>query len=214
MTKTPAVPTEAGRQFACEGLWPGMLSRSVLGMRLPVSYSLLAALFMAVPGMPAQAQSPSPDFAGRWQADKPNLMLDITACGAAVAAGCDRARSRSAPSVISYARSGSPSGGGRRAAGNYRSDLAFDPGNSLQRLVPTALQLACDEPVGGIDRVVLPAGMGGLVARLLQGKFKLAAPPLSSRPTGLRSPAGQPHCRAGAERAAPPWQSLRQCSSR
>ena len=80
MTKTPAVPTEAGRQCACEGLWPGMLSRSVLGMRLPVS--LLAALFMAVPGMPAQAQSPSPDFSGRWRADKPGLVLDITPCGA------------------------------------------------------------------------------------------------------------------------------------
>ena len=51
-------------------------------MRLPVTYSLLAALFMTVPGMPTQAQSPNPDFAGRWRADKPGLLLDITPCGA------------------------------------------------------------------------------------------------------------------------------------
>ena len=51
-------------------------------MRLPIAYGLLAAFFMTVPGMPAQAQSPSPDFAGRWRADKPGLVLDITPCGA------------------------------------------------------------------------------------------------------------------------------------
>ena len=59
-----------------------MLSRSRLRLQMPVTYNLLAALFMAVTGMPTQAQSPSPDFAGRWRADKPGLVLDITPCGA------------------------------------------------------------------------------------------------------------------------------------
>ena len=49
---------------------------------MPIAYSLLAALFMAVSGMPSQAQSPNPDFAGRWRTDKPALVLDITPCGA------------------------------------------------------------------------------------------------------------------------------------
>ena len=48
---------------------------------MPIAYSLLAALFIAATSMPAQAQSPSPDFADRWRADKPALLLDITACG-------------------------------------------------------------------------------------------------------------------------------------
>ena len=59
-----------------------MRSRSSLRRRLPISYSLLAVLFMAVTGMPTHAQSLTPDFAGRWRADKPSLVLDITPCGA------------------------------------------------------------------------------------------------------------------------------------
>ena len=49
---------------------------------MPIAYSLLAALFMAMSVVPTLAQTPSPDFAGRWRADKPALVLDITPCGA------------------------------------------------------------------------------------------------------------------------------------
>ena len=57
---TTAEPTEAGRRCAYEGLWPGMLSRSGLRMRLPIADGLLAALFMAGPGMTTQAQPTKP----------------------------------------------------------------------------------------------------------------------------------------------------------
>src|ERR1700680_2907110 len=66
----------------------------------------------------------------------------------------------------------------RRPARDDRSDLAFYSVYGLQRLVPAALQLAGHEAIGGIDGVVLPTGMRGLVARLLKGQFGL---PLSGR---------------------------------
>jgi len=61
----------------------------------------------------------------------------------------------------------------RRTLRDHGRDLAFDLCNRLRRLVPAALQLAGDEPVGGIDGIVLAADMGRLVACLLQGRFKL-----------------------------------------
>ena len=36
---------------------------------------------MAMSVVPTLAQSPNPDFAGRWRADKPGLALDIMPCG-------------------------------------------------------------------------------------------------------------------------------------
>src|ERR1700693_2066593 len=55
----------------------------------------------------------------------------------------------------------------RRPARDDGSDLAFYCVYGLQRLVPAALQLAGHEAIGGIDGVILPTGMRGLVARLL-----------------------------------------------
>src|SRR5262244_1627862 len=43
----------------------------------------------------------------------------------------------------------------------------------LQRLVPAALQLTRDQPIGRIDAVVLPARMGSLVARLGERQLEL-----------------------------------------
>src|SRR3984893_8085955 len=48
---------------------------------------------------------------------------------------------------------------GRRLSRLKCGDLAFDPVHPLQRLVPTALQLASDQAFVGIDGVILPAGM-------------------------------------------------------
>src|SRR5208337_3815790 len=86
---------------------------------------------------------------------------------AAVAPGCDQALSRSAPSAMRRRRSGSPSGGGRRAIRGR--NVALDLGERLQGLIPSSLQLASNEPISWIGGIVLPAGMGGLKARLLQG---------------------------------------------
>src|ERR1700674_5257609 len=61
----------------------------------------------------------------------------------------------------------------RRPARDDGSDLAFYSVYGLQRFVPAALQLAGHEAIGGIDGVVLPTGMRGLVARLLKGQFEL-----------------------------------------
>ena len=36
---------------------------------------------MTLTGMPTKAQPPNPDFAGRWRAEKPDLVLDIIPCG-------------------------------------------------------------------------------------------------------------------------------------
>ena len=40
-------------------------------------------------------------------------------------------------------------------------------GNRLQSLVPSALQLAGDEPIGWINSIVLSTGMGDLITGLL-----------------------------------------------
>ena len=102
---------------------------------------------------------------------------------AAVAPGCDQARSRSAPSAMSCCRSGIAKRW--RTPRDQGRDVTLDLGNRLQGLVPAALQLASDEPVGWIDGIVLPAGMGGLIAGLLQGEFQL---PLSRRGLGSTGP--------------------------
>ena len=83
---------------------------------------------------------------------------------AAVAAGCDQASSRSAPSCISCWRSRSPSG--RGLPRDDSSDLAFYYVHGLQCLVPAAPKLAGHQAIRGIDSVVLPTGMRGLVTRL------------------------------------------------
>jgi hypothetical protein len=77
-------------------------------------------------------------------------------------AGCDQARSRSAPSAISCCRSGSPSGGERLAivAAISPSIFSTDCNASFQRRSNSS----GDEPIGRIDSIVLPAGMSGLIA--------------------------------------------------
>src|SRR6266404_5021232 len=62
---------------------------------------------------------------------------------------------------------------GRRLPRLKCGDLAFDPVHHLQRLVPTALQLASDQTIGGIDSIILPTGMRRREARLLQRHIEL-----------------------------------------
>src|SRR4051812_46189329 len=97
---------------------------------------------------------------------------------AAVAAGCDQASSRSAPSCSKCCRSFSPKGAGFLAQRRWlsrleRGGLALEPVHDLQRLVPAALQLTGDKAVVGIDGVVLPTGMRRREARLLQRQIEL-----------------------------------------
>src|ERR1700674_2331224 len=66
----------------------------------------------------------------------------------------------------------------RRAPRDHGRGVALALGNRLQSLVPSALQLAGDEPIGWINSIVLSTGMGDLIAGLLQGEFQL---PLSRR---------------------------------
>src|SRR5262249_42638276 len=60
-----------------------------------------------------------------------------------------------------------------RTPRDHCCDLSFNLRDRLQRLVPAALQPPGDEPIGRIDSIVLPAGMSGLIARLLQGELQL-----------------------------------------
>src|ERR1700732_165688 len=62
----------------------------------------------------------------------------------------------------------------RRTARNQGGDLSFKLCDSLQCLVPAALQLASDQPVCRVDGVVLSARVRGFVARLLQRQLQLA----------------------------------------
>jgi hypothetical protein len=66
----------------------------------------------------------------------------------------------------------------RRMPRDHSRDVTLDLGNRLQSLVPSALQLARDEPIGGINSIILSTGMGDLIAGLLQGVLQL---PLSRR---------------------------------
>jgi hypothetical protein len=79
-------------------------------------------------------------------------------------------------------------------------DLAFDPLRDLQRLVPAALQLAGHQTVGGIDSIILPAGMRRREARLLQRQLEL---PLGGRCLA-RLGLERLHCGIDAERAQDP----------
>src|SRR5262245_33164820 len=54
-----------------------------------------------------------------------------------------------------------------------RGSLALDSLHRLQCLVPTPLQFSGDQTIVGIYRIVLPMGMGGLVASLLQREPEL-----------------------------------------
>src|SRR6266849_1784948 len=60
-----------------------------------------------------------------------------------------------------------------RLARDDSSDLAFYSVHGLQCLVPAALKLAGDQAIRGIDGVVLPTGMRGLVTRLLKRQLQL-----------------------------------------
>lgn len=62
----------------------------------------------------------------------------------------------------------------RRTTRNQGGDLSFDPYDSLQCLVPAALQLAGDQTVCRVDGVVLSARMRGFVACMLQRQLQLA----------------------------------------
>ena len=62
----------------------------------------------------------------------------------------------------------------RRTTRNQGGDLSFDPCDSLQCLVPAALQLAGDQPVCRVDGDVLSARVRGFVARLLLRQLQLA----------------------------------------
>src|SRR5215471_2947099 len=66
----------------------------------------------------------------------------------------------------------------RRTPRDHSRDVALDLSNRLQSLVPSALQLTGDEPIGWINSIVLSTGMDNLIAGLLQGEFQL---PLSRR---------------------------------
>ena len=62
----------------------------------------------------------------------------------------------------------------RRTTRNQGGDLSFKLCDSLQCLVPAALQLAGDQPVCRVDGVVLSARMRGFVACMLQRQLQLA----------------------------------------
>jgi hypothetical protein len=47
-----------------------------------------------------------------------------------------------------------------RTPRDHGRDVALDLGNRLQSRVPSALQLASDEPIGWINCIVLSTGMG------------------------------------------------------
>jgi hypothetical protein len=54
---------------------------------------------------------------------------------------------------------------------DHGCDVALDLGNRLQSFIPSALQLAGDEPIGWINSIILSTGVGDLIPSLLQGKF-------------------------------------------
>ena len=55
-----------------------------------------------------------------------------------------------------------------RTPRDHGREIALNPRNGLQSLVPSALQLTGNEPVGWIDSVVLSTGMSRLVPSRLQ----------------------------------------------
>ena len=82
---------------------------------------------------------------------------------AAVAAGCDQAQIEVGAEL--HQLLSLPFAQRWRLGRDNGSDLAFYSVHGLQCLIPAALQLAGHEAIGGVDCVVLPTGMRGLVAR-------------------------------------------------
>ena len=62
-----------------------------------------------------------------------------------------------------------------RRRGAERIEFVLKPSLLLQALVPTPLQFAGDQPVVGIDSVILPSSVRGLETRLLERQFDLSA---------------------------------------
>ena len=54
-----------------------------------------------------------------------------------------------------------------------RLELVFKVAHRDKRLVPTPFQLACDQAIVGIHRIVLAPGMAGLIAGLLQRELDM-----------------------------------------
>ena len=72
--------------------------------------------------------------------------------------------------------------------------------HDLQRLVPAALQFACHQTIGRIDRIILPASMRRREVRLLKRQIEL---PLCGRGLGRLS-RQRFHCGIDAERLQHP----------
>src|SRR5271166_5118040 len=66
---------------------------------------------------------------------------------------------------------------GSRALPLHRFELVFEFTHRDQRAIPAPLELAGNEPIVGIDGVILAAGERRLVTRLLEREFKLAPLP-------------------------------------
>ena len=64
---------------------------------------------------------------------------------------------------------------GHWKARRKRIEFVLKPSLLLQALVPTPLELARDQPVVGIDGVILPSRVSGLKTRLLERQFHLSA---------------------------------------
>jgi len=62
-----------------------------------------------------------------------------------------------------------------RRRGAERIEFVLKPSLLLQALVPTPLQFAGDQPVIGVDSVILPSSVCGLETRLLERQFDLSA---------------------------------------
>jgi len=62
-----------------------------------------------------------------------------------------------------------------RWRGPERVEFVLKPSLLLQAFVPAPLELARDQPVVGIDRVILPASVRSLETRLLERQLDLSA---------------------------------------
>jgi hypothetical protein len=55
-------------------------------------------------------------------------------------------------------------------------DLLLEPRYRRETFIPTTFEFAGDQPVIGIDRIILSARMRRFIARLFQGEFTLPQP--------------------------------------
>ena len=69
-----------------------------------------------------------------------------------------------------------------RRRGAERIEFVLKPSLLLQALVPVPLEFARDQPVVGIDGVILPSSVRSLETRLLERQLDLSALGPSSRP--------------------------------